>query len=119
MADLPSASTAQERAALPRDIAVFLPLLGIGLHKCTVYPPGHPLLKSAFDALAPYRVPISLFFIALVAWGNLRGVRESGRIFAIPTYFFMVTMALLQGEYGEGDTIRVDAAGEGLTFQKA
>lgn len=54
MADLPSASAAQERAALPRDIAVFLPLLGIGLHKCTVYPPGHPLLKSAFDALASH-----------------------------------------------------------------
>lgn len=58
---------------------------------------GTAALTSAFDALAPYRVPISLFFVALVAFGNLRGVKESGRIFAIPTYFFMVTMALLLG----------------------
>jgi amino acid transporter len=68
---------------------------------------GTAALTSAFDALAPYRVPISLFFIALIAWGNLRGVRESGRIFAIPTYFFMVTMAFLLGigawKYLSGD----------------
>jgi amino acid transporter len=58
---------------------------------------GTAALTSAFDALAPYRVPISLFFIALIAFGNLRGVKESGRIFAIPTYFFMLTMAFLLG----------------------
>jgi hypothetical protein len=40
-------------------------------------------------------VPLSLFFIALIAYGNLRGVRESGKIFAAPTYFFMLTMAVL------------------------
>ena len=38
-----------------------------------------------------------LFFIVLIAFGNLRGVKESGRIFAVPTYFFMVNMALLLG----------------------
>jgi amino acid transporter len=58
---------------------------------------GTAALVSAFDALDPYRVPIALFFIALIAFGNLRGVKESGRIFAIPTYFFMVTMGLLLG----------------------
>ena len=52
---------------------------------------GTAALTSAFDALEPYRVPIALFFIALVAFGNLRGVKESGRIFAVPTYFFMVS----------------------------
>jgi amino acid transporter len=56
---------------------------------------GTAALVSAFDALAPYRVPISLVFIAIVAFGNLRGVRESGRIFAAPTYFFIVNMTLL------------------------
>ncbi|MGH9213221.1 MAG: amino acid permease [Acidimicrobiales bacterium] len=56
---------------------------------------GTAALVSAFDALAPYRVPISLLFIAVVAFGNLRGVRESGRIFAAPTYFFIVTMTIL------------------------
>jgi amino acid transporter len=56
---------------------------------------GTAALVSAFDGLAPYRVPISLLFIAVVAFGNLRGVRESGRVFAVPTYFFVVNMAVL------------------------
>jgi amino acid transporter len=58
---------------------------------------GTAALTSAVDALEPYRVPIALFFIALIAYGNLRGVKESGRVFAVPTYFFMLTMALLLG----------------------
>jgi amino acid transporter len=58
---------------------------------------GTAALVSAFDALEPYRVPIALFFIALIAFGNLRGVKESGRVFALPTYFFMLTMGLLLG----------------------
>ena len=52
---------------------------------------------SAFDALAPYKVPIALFFIALIAYGNLRGVKESGKVFAVPTYFFIVNMFVLLG----------------------
>jgi amino acid transporter len=58
---------------------------------------GTAALTSAFDALDAYRVPISLFFIGLIALGNLRGVKESGKIFAIPTYFFMLTMGFLLG----------------------
>ena len=58
---------------------------------------GTAALVSAFGALAPYRVPIALGCIALIAYGNLRGVKESGRIFAVPTYFFMVNMLLLLG----------------------
>jgi hypothetical protein len=42
----------QERAVLPRDVAVFLPLFGIALHKVTTYPARHPLLGSAIDALS-------------------------------------------------------------------
>ena len=42
-------------------------------------------------------MPLSLFFIALIAFGNLRGVRESGRIFAAPTFFFMANMGVLLG----------------------
>jgi amino acid transporter len=56
---------------------------------------GTAALVSAFDGLVPYRVPIALFFIALIAYGNLRGVKESGRVFAVPTYFFMLTMLAL------------------------
>jgi hypothetical protein len=36
-------------------------------------------------------------FIILISYGNLRGVRESGRIFAVPTYFFVVNMVVLLG----------------------
>ncbi|MEX2293754.1 MAG: amino acid permease [Acidimicrobiales bacterium] len=58
---------------------------------------GTAALVSAFSGLEPFRVPIALFFIALIAYGNLRGVKESGRVFAVPTYFFMLNMALLLG----------------------
>lgn len=58
---------------------------------------GTAALVSAFDALAPYKVGIALFFIALIAYGNLRGVRESGKVFAIPTYFFILNMLVLLG----------------------
>jgi len=60
---------------------------------------GTAALYSVFSELYPYRVFIALFFIAVVALGNLRGVKESGRIFAVPTYAFVVAMALMIG-YG-------------------
>jgi hypothetical protein len=41
------------------------------------------------------RVELSVFFVALIAVGNLRGVRESGKVFAVPTYFFLVNMGIL------------------------
>ena len=52
----------------------------------------------------PYSVEISVGFIALIAFGNLKGVRESGKIFAVPTYFFIVIMGvlLLMGFYKAG-----------------
>jgi amino acid transporter len=40
-------------------------------------------------------VPISVFFIVLIAFGNLRGVKESGKVFAVPTYFFLLNMLVL------------------------
>src|SRR5829696_8987911 len=60
---------------------------------------GTAALVSAFEGLAPYRVPIAVSFIALIAFGNLRGVKESGKVFAVPTYFFILNMVLLLG-YG-------------------
>jgi len=56
---------------------------------------GTAALASAFSALSPYVVPISIAFIVFIAFGNLRGVRESGRMFAVPTYFFILNMAIL------------------------
>ncbi len=56
---------------------------------------GTDALTSAVAGLRPYHVVIALVFIIIIAFGNLRGVRESGRIFAIPTYFFMGIMLLM------------------------
>jgi amino acid transporter len=58
---------------------------------------GTAALVSAFDVLQPYTVPIACGFIAIVAYGNLRGVKESGKVFAVPTYFFIFNMAILLG----------------------
>ncbi len=58
---------------------------------------GTAALTSAFGSLRPYAVVISVIFIVVIAFGNLRGVRESGKVFAIPTYFFIFNMAVLLG----------------------
>ncbi len=47
---------------------------------------GHP------NPLEPWQVEISVGFVLLLAWGNLRGIREAGRMFAIPTYMYLTTM---------------------------
>ena len=46
-------------------------------------------LASAIPALDPVRVEIGVFAIGLITLGNLRGIREAGNIFAIPTYLFL------------------------------
>ncbi|HRO89014.1 MAG TPA: APC family permease [Promineifilum sp.] len=51
-------------------------------------------IVSAFPNLTDFRVPMAVGIIAFVTLVNLRGVRESGTIFAIPTYFFVVMMFL-------------------------
>jgi len=58
---------------------------------------GTAALTSVFSALAPFAVLVSVAFIAVIAYGNLRGVRESGKLFALPTYFFLANMVLLLG----------------------
>src|SRR5512147_837967 len=44
---------------------------------------------SAFPELFPFRVGLSVGLLVLIAVANLRGVKESGNIFAAPTYFFL------------------------------
>ena len=56
---------------------------------------GTAAIASAFPIFNPYVVEISVFFIVLIAYGNLRGVKESGKIFAAPTYFFILDMVVL------------------------
>lgn len=54
-------------------------------------------LASAFPVLFPYRVHLAVAMVAVVMVMNLRGVRESGRAFAVPTYFFVGSMAIMVG----------------------
>jgi amino acid transporter len=56
---------------------------------------GVAALTSAFPEWHDRRVALSLGFLAILAVGNLRGIRESGRIFAAPTYIFLASMAAL------------------------
>ncbi len=58
---------------------------------------GVAALVSASPALHQYLVYISIGMIVMIAWLNLRGVRESGTVFAIPTYGFIVGMLVLIG----------------------
>jgi amino acid transporter len=56
---------------------------------------GVAAITSAFPAMHVNRVELTLVFVGLLMLGNLRGIRESGRIFAVPTYFFIVTILIL------------------------
>ncbi|MBK6669642.1 MAG: APC family permease [Actinobacteria bacterium] len=56
-------------------------------------------ITSAFPELRDYRVPLALAFVAILTVGNLRGVKESGRVFAVPTYVYIAMMAVFVG-YG-------------------
>ncbi len=54
-------------------------------------------ITSAFPLLYGWRVEIAVGLVALVMLINLRGVRESGAVFAVPTYFFLTLMVLTVG----------------------
>ena len=59
---------------------------------------GADAIVSAAPALGKQSwvpVAMSIAFVVILAYGNLRGIREAGRVFAIPTYFFIFNMALL------------------------
>ena len=52
-------------------------------------------LTSAYPELDPWRVQLGIGLIALITLINLRGIRESGTIFMLPTYAFLACMAAL------------------------
>ncbi|HEV2369021.1 MAG TPA: APC family permease, partial [Acidimicrobiales bacterium] len=58
---------------------------------------GTAAIVSAVPSLHSATVPLSVAFVLLLAYGNLRGIKEAGRSFAVPTYFFIVNMAVLIG----------------------
>lgn len=56
---------------------------------------GVAAITSAVHALYPYRIPLAVLCIAIIMILNLRGVRESGTIFSVPTYMFLIIMILM------------------------
>ena len=69
---------------------------------------GIAAITSAIRPLYPYRVTLCIVGVALIAVGNLRGVRESGRLFALPTYLFL-------GAYLPADRLGRASSGSGAT----
>lgn len=53
---------------------------------------GTAAITSAFPSLLPHKISITIGFIILLTIGNLRGIRESSKIFGIPTYLFMISV---------------------------
>ncbi len=49
-------------------------------------------ITSAFPALRPYTIPLCLGIILLIMVGNLRGIRESAKLFSIPAYAFIIAV---------------------------
>jgi len=56
---------------------------------------GVAAIISTFPGLHSWKIPMILFVIALLTYGNLRGVKEAGKAFALPTYFFIACMFIV------------------------
>ena len=56
---------------------------------------GTAAVASTFPAIGPYSKWITIGVILLMCFGNLRGIREAGRIFALPTYLFSGAIILM------------------------
>ena len=56
---------------------------------------GVKAIDSVYPSLASYRVYICLGFIGIMTLANLRGLKESGRLFAGPTYIYVVSLSAL------------------------
>jgi amino acid transporter len=76
---------------------------------------GVAALTTAFPPLQRLVLPLSLAAIGLIMWANLRGVREAGRIFAVPTYLFVGSCAVMLlvglGRLATGHLDPIPAAG--------
>ncbi len=56
---------------------------------------GTAAVASAFPAVGPYKLEICVGVVLLMCYGNLRGLKEAGRSFAIPTYLFAGSVILM------------------------
>lgn len=58
---------------------------------------GVAAIISTFPELAPWKIEMCFAVIALLSYGNLRGVKEAGKAFALPTYLFVLSMFTVFG----------------------
>ena len=63
-------------------------ILTVAVSSCA----GAAAITSAFPEISKYKALIAIALIVLLAWGNLRGLRESAVLFGLPTYVFILTM---------------------------
>jgi amino acid transporter len=56
---------------------------------------GTAAVASAFPSIGPYKLEITIGVVLVMAFGNLRGLKEAGRAFAIPTYLFSGSVILM------------------------
>jgi len=77
---------------LPAQIAAAALLTDYILTVAVSISSGVDQIASALPDLAPFRVPLAVVLVMFIMLINLRGVKESGVAFAIPTYFFVVMM---------------------------
>ena len=97
-------------------------ILTVAVSSCA----GAAAITSAFPELNKYKALIAIFLILILAWGNLRGLRESAVLFGLPTYVFILTMIVTivvglirfaSGNYTPQETeIAVSNAGDTLIF---
>ncbi len=72
-------------------------LIDYVLTVCVSVAGGVAAIISAFNGLAPYRVQMCIGFVLLMMLANLRGLKESGALFAPPTYLYVASLLTLIG----------------------
>ena len=72
-------------------------LIDYVLTVCVSVAGGVAAIISAFNGLAPYRVQMCIGFVLLMMLANLRGLKESGALFAPPTYLYVLSLLALIG----------------------
>jgi amino acid transporter len=78
---------------------------------------------SAVPGLNPWRIPINLGFVLILTAINLRGTRESGKTFAVPTYLFIIGVIIMiavgLGRAAAGHTPVAESAGYHIKPEQA
>jgi amino acid transporter len=82
---------------LPGLVAGASLLIGYVLTVAVSVAAGVAAITSAFPRLYPSRVWLGVLCVILLSTANLRGIRETGRVFAVPTYWFIASIALIIG----------------------